>query len=91
MPTGNIKYIHYHPDLLSKFQKLPTYIQDLAKKKERWFIANPYDPRPKIHKLKGELKDLWAYSINRDYRVLFRFISSEEVIYYDIGTYGIYR
>ena len=30
----------------------------------------------RTHKLKGELSAYWAYSVNREYRVLFRFLSS---------------
>ena len=29
----------------------------------------------------------WAYSVTREYRVLFRFVGSSETLYYDVGTH----
>jgi len=49
------------------------------------------DPRLRTHKLKGELAGAWAYSVNHSYRVLFRFLTADEGLYYDIGTHEIYR
>jgi hypothetical protein len=37
-----------------------------------------FDPRLRTHKLKGELSAYWAYSVNREYRVLFRFLGPSE-------------
>jgi mRNA-degrading endonuclease YafQ of YafQ-DinJ toxin-antitoxin module len=36
------------------------------------FAADPSDPLLRIHKLKGELRDSWAFSVDDDLRVLFR-------------------
>jgi mRNA-degrading endonuclease YafQ of YafQ-DinJ toxin-antitoxin module len=38
----------------------------------RRFVANPQDPLLRTHKLKGELAGYWAFSVDRDLRVLFR-------------------
>ena len=37
------------------------------------FIADPFDPRLKTHKLSGRLKDLWSFSIDYDLRVVLYF------------------
>jgi addiction module RelE/StbE family toxin len=91
MENARIKFVHFSPHFLRAFQKLPRPIQSLAKKKDEWFRNNPFDTRLRTHKLKGELAGVWAYSVNRDYRVLFRFLNGDEVIYYDVGTHDIYR
>ena len=52
---------------------------------------NAFDPRLRTHKLRGALAGYWAYSVNYQYRVLFRFLASDAVLYYDIGTHDIYR
>lgn len=91
MPDAHIKFVHFSPHFFKSFQKLPRPIQRLAKRKDEWFRNNPFDPRLHTHKLKGELAGVWAYSINRDYRILFRFLNGDEVIYYDIGTHDIYK
>lgn len=73
------------------YKNLPENLKDCAKHREQIFLNNPFDSRLKTHKLKGELQGYWSYSIDYHYRILFRFLSSSEVIYYDIGTHEIYR
>jgi mRNA-degrading endonuclease RelE of RelBE toxin-antitoxin system len=73
MQSAHIKSVHFSPHFLRAFQKLPRAVQDQAKKKDEWFRQNPFDRRLRTHKLKGELTGAWAYSINRNYRVLFVF------------------
>lgn len=38
----------------------------------RRFAADPRDPLLRTHKLKGDLSDYWAFSVDDDLRVLFR-------------------
>jgi addiction module RelE/StbE family toxin len=90
MPHPILK-IHSTSEFEKSFSKLPIHIQNLAEKKDKWFRKNAFDPRLHTHKLKGELEGYWSYYINFQYRVLFRFIDNDEVIYYDIGTHDIYR
>ena len=73
------------------FRKLPKNIKKKAKIRDKDFRNNPFIPGLQTHKLKGKLKDYWAYSINEDYRILFRFIDKSKVIYFNIGTHEIYK
>jgi mRNA-degrading endonuclease YafQ of YafQ-DinJ toxin-antitoxin module len=86
-----ISKIHTTSDFEKSFRKLPIRIQNLAIKKDKWFRHDAFDRRLHTHKLKGELEGFWSYSINYEYRILFRFLNDNEVIYYDIGTHGIYK
>ena len=38
----------------------------------RRLVADPADPLLRTHKLKGDLRDYWAFSVDDDLRVLFR-------------------
>jgi mRNA-degrading endonuclease YafQ of YafQ-DinJ toxin-antitoxin module len=89
--SDTILRIHVTSDFEKTYKKLPSNIRLLTEKKDKWFRANPFDSRLKTHRLKGELKGYWSYSVNYHIRVLFKFISAHEVIYYDIGTHEIYR
>ncbi len=91
MQQNRVKFVHYTPHFLKSFQKLPASIQALAKQKDELFYKNPFDSRLRTHKLSGELSCAWAYSVNYSYRVIFRFLKDDEVIYYDIGTHDIYK
>ena len=86
-----ISKIHISAGFTKSFHKLPIFIQDLAIRKDQWFRDDAFDARLKTHKLKGILEGYWAYSVNQQYRILFRFVNSHEVIYYDIGTHDIYK
>ena len=86
-----VSVIHITPDFEKTFLRLPKHIQGLANRKDQWFRRDAFDPRLRTHKLRGEMAAYWAYSVNRAYRVLFRFLGPHEVIYYDIGTHEIYR
>ena len=86
-----INTVHYTSDFKKSYQKLSQNIQRLVDKKDAWFRKNAFDPRLKTHKLKGELRRYWSYSVTRKYRILFRFVKTDEVIYFDVGTHKIYR
>ena len=91
MPSDRIKQVDVSPRFFKSLAKLPPSIQALAKTRDAMFRANPFDPRLRTHKLKGELAGAWSYSVNYSYRVLFRFLADDEVLYYDIGTHDVYR
>ena len=38
----------------------------------RRFAADPKDPLLRAHKLNGDVRDYWAFSVDDDLRVLFR-------------------
>ena len=86
-----ITSVHITPDFQKAFLRLPRHIQSLANRKDQWFRLDAFDPRLRTHRLKGNLAAYSAYSVNREYRVLFRFLGPSEVLYYDVGTHEIYR
>ena len=86
-----IRIVHVTSNFTKSFRSLPALIQESAVKKDRLFRHDAFAASLRTHKLKGPLDGYWAYSINFDYRVLFRFINAHEVIYYDVGTHKIYR
>lgn len=83
--------VHLTSQFERAYKKLPQRIQQLATRKDQLFRGNPFHKQLRTHKLKGQLDGFWSYSINHAYRVLFRFISDREVLYYDIGTHEIYK
>ncbi len=65
-------------------------IKSKAEVKERIFRKIPFDQRLKTHKLHGKIKNLWSFSINAKYRVVFEFDKSD-VILLDVGNHKIYQ
>ena len=72
------------------YKKLPKRIKEKAKKKEKIFRENPFNPILKTHKLHGEDKECWGFWIDYFYRIKFIFLNNEEVLFLDIGTHDIY-
>ena len=89
MPKINKSYTT--PNFEDAFKKLSEEIKKIAKTKIILFEDNFLHPGLKTHKLKGPLSNFWAFSITKNYRVLFRFLEDNEVIYYDIDTHDIYK
>ena len=50
------------------------------------FAVDPQDPLLRAHKLKGELADYWAFSVDDDMRVLFRW-AGEEAFLVNLGSH----
>lgn len=69
---------------LKKHSNLFDKYKTVLKKLEN----NPFDASLKTHKLKGDLKQFHACSINYDYRIVFIIlIQDDEITLLDIGTH----
>ena len=73
------------------FKKLPKYVRDKAKEKEIIFRNNPFDIRLNTHKLHGKYQDYWAFTVVKQYRIMFVFAGSNVIDFVDIGTHKIYK
>jgi len=76
-----IARIHYTPDFKKAYEKLPKNIQKIVNGKDALFRKNPFYPNLRTHRLKGPLKNLWSFYINRSYRILFEFLNKDEIIF----------
>ena len=52
----------------------------------RRFAADPLDPLLRTHKLKGDLADYWAFSVDDDLRVLFRW-DGDQAFLVNLGSH----
>lgn len=50
------------------------------------FLADPFQPSLRTHKLSGNLKDLWSFSIDADLRVIFYF-ENDLAVFINLGTH----
>lgn len=82
--------ILYLSKFAQQYRRLPANIKDLAEEREKVFRKNPFDTRLKTHKLHGELKDFYSFSIDYEYRIIFDFADKNTVRFYSIGKHDIY-
>lgn len=86
-----LKKINYSPTFLKGLKKLPKdQLKSLARQ-EKIFLQNPFDSRLKTHKLKGELKDFYSFSVSYHWRIVFHFEKDDTVALDMIGTHGVYK
>jgi mRNA-degrading endonuclease YafQ of YafQ-DinJ toxin-antitoxin module len=57
---------------LRRARRLKPPRDELLRAVLRRFAADPKDPLLRAHKLKGDLRDYWAFRVDDDLRVLFR-------------------
>ena len=79
------------PRFEKSYKSLPKRIKEKAKEQEFLFRKNPLDPRLKTHRLTGQEKEAWAFSINYSYRIKFIFLTEDEALFLDVGTHEIYK
>ena len=83
--------ILYWPKFAKYFKKLPIEIQKIAVEKEKVFRKDPFDPVLKTHKLHGEFREYWSFSVNYKIRIIFKFIDKNTAAFYSIGNHNIYE
>ena len=69
------------------FRKLHKRIQKKAIEKIAIFRKNLFDPKIDTHKLHGEKKEEWAFSVDYSYRISFIFLEDDKILFTDIGTH----
>lgn len=88
---SEIKKVEYSDKFLRSAKRLPARIFNQAEEKERLFRKSPFARQLGTHKLHGHESGLWAFWINRSYRIKFIFLPDKEVLFLDIGTHNIYK
>ncbi len=83
--------IIYVPSFTRDSKKLSSEIKSKANKAIEIFKNNPSDPRLRTHKLQGRLCDYWAFSVDYEHRIIFRYGSGKEVFLITVGDHDIYK
>ena len=71
---------------IRRAKKLKEPEASLLRAALRRFAADPQDPLLRTHKLKGELSRYWAFSVDEDLRVLFRW-ERDEAFLVNLGSH----
>lgn len=75
-----------------RYQDLPASVQQRAEKQEKLFRENPFHPSLHTEKLKPKSKEVWSFRIDRQYRIVFRFVSGNQALFLTVGPHSwIYR
>jgi len=83
--------ILYAPEFKRDYKKLPRDLRTQLKLKGEVFQLNPFHPLLRTHKLAGKLKGFWSFSIDFRNRVLFEFLSNNEILLLRAGDHSLYQ
>jgi mRNA-degrading endonuclease YafQ of YafQ-DinJ toxin-antitoxin module len=86
-----IKKIYFSSHFLRALKSLPIELKKTILEKEGTFRKDCFAPSLKTHKLSGKYKDYWSFSIGFRYRILFRFLSNDEVLFINVGDHSVYQ
>lgn len=81
--------IRISEELAKELARVKKRDQKLVKQVEKQleiFSTNPKYPSLRLHKLKGELKNLWSVSITKNIRLIY-LLEDDEAYFVDIGTH----
>ena len=71
-----------------QFRKQPKKIQKEFVKRIELFLIDMYSPTLGVHKLSGQMKDLWSFSLSGDVRVIFDRINGNVAVLVAVGSHG---
>lgn len=82
--------IAYHHIFMKQLKKLHLDLQEEIFKKIEIFEENHMHISLKTHKLQGKMKNLYSFSVNYQYRIVFE-INSNEAFFLEVGTHDLYK
>lgn len=62
-----------------------------TKKQFQLFIKNLFHPSLHTEKLEPKKNNIWSFRIDKNFRVIFTFLSGEIILLLDIGPHNIYK
>ena len=83
--------IGYQPAFIRMYKKLPPSLQAEVRDRIQLFVTDPRNTSLRVHKLKGKLKEMWSFSVNYDYRVVFEYKAKESVMLLAVGNHQVYE
>lgn len=83
--------VSYKPNFIRQFKSLDARLKqeiyekiDLLKDRENYKSL-------RVHKLHGQLKNFWSFSVNYKYRIVFEYISRHEIALLMVGDHDVYQ
>ncbi|MFA5997211.1 MAG: hypothetical protein WC791_01835 [Candidatus Paceibacterota bacterium] len=82
--------VAYTPRFLRLYKKLPAGLQDEVIEKIEQFKDIRNHQRLEVHKLKGRLKKFYGFSVDYQNRIIYEYMSDNEVALLAVGDHKIY-
>jgi len=83
--------VEYAPSFERMFKKLPKALKEEVADKIDLFVHPENHERLRVHKLHGELKTCYAFSVNYRVRIVFMWVTKKHAAILSIGDHSIYE
>ena len=83
--------VRFSPSFLRQLKKLDSDLQDVVFEKVEMFEQNSSDKSLKVHKLKGRLSGDFSFSVDYKNRIIFEYLSADEVVLTAVGSHDVYK
>jgi mRNA-degrading endonuclease YafQ of YafQ-DinJ toxin-antitoxin module len=82
--------VAYKPSFIRQFSKLPPEFQDEVLARIDLLKDTANFKALKVHKLHGALSGKWSFSVDYKNRIVFKYISKQEIVLLAIGDHAVY-
>ncbi len=81
----------FAPVFLRQLKSLPGELQEEAIEKIELFKNRQNHRMLRVHKLKGNLREVFSFSVNYRIRIVFEYNSKNEAALLSIGDHDVYK
>jgi len=83
--------IAFAPPFFRQLKRLEKDLQEEVFEKIELFEQEIKNPSLKVHKLKGRLDGRYSFSVNYKIRIVFQYLSTQEVVFLAVGDHDVYK
>ena len=83
--------VYFKPTFIRKLKSLEAALQDEIMEKIELFKDEKNHKQLKVHKLQGVLSGRYSFSVNYKTRIVFLYISKNEVVLLAVGDHDVYK
>ena len=83
--------IAYTPAFVRQYKKLDRDLQEEVRERIGSFRNKKNHDTLKVHKLHGDLKKFFSFSVNYKTRIVFYWLTTDEALLEAVGDHEVYR
>jgi mRNA-degrading endonuclease YafQ of YafQ-DinJ toxin-antitoxin module len=83
--------IDYKPSFIRQLKKLDSGLRDEVLEKIKLLKDVNNHDKLKVHKLHGRLENSFGFSVNYKIRIVFDYVSKDELVLLVIGDHDVYK
>ncbi len=83
--------VSFSPAFMRKYKLLDKELSEEVYEKIKLFKNKRNHQQLKVHKLKGKLFNRFSFTVSYKIRIIFQYLSKNEVVFLAIGSHDVYK